>query len=204
MLYYISIISLLVSLSIDFLVAGISIGVSGIRVPKKSILFLSFTNTLFLVISFIFGNIISKYISSKIISLLPSIIFIIFGLEKVLETVIHNLPHKKYHINIFNTVLVLQIYNNPSKIDLDKSKTLSIKELIILALSLSLDNFVIGIGLCIFNYHLLFIIVSNLLISYFFFYIANRCFINFSKIKNADFSWLSGLIFLIIGIYRLF
>ena len=193
MLYYISIISLLVSLSIDFLVAGISIGVSGIRVPKKSILFLSFTNTLFLVISFIFGNIISKYINSKIISLLPSIIFIIFGLEKVLETVIHNLPHKKYHINIFNTVLVLQIYNNPS-----------IKELIILALSLSLDNFVIGIGLCIFNYHLLFIIVSNLLISYFFFYIANRCFINFSKIKNADFSWLSGLIFLIIGIYRLF
>lgn len=202
MFNYISIISLLISLSIDFSVAGISLGISNIKVPKKAILFLSLTNTIFLIISYILGKYIISYINSKI-TILPSIIFIIFGLEKILESIIKNLPHKKYKINIFNTILVLQIYNNPSKVDLDKSKTLSIKELIILALSLSLDNIIIGIGMYTFSNYLAFIIISNLLISYFLFYIANKYFINRKKNKNIDYSWLGGIIFLLIGIYRL-
>ena len=83
MFNYISIISLLISLSIDFSVAGISLGISNIKVPQKAILFLSLTNTILLIISYISGKYIISYINPKI-TILPSIIFIIFGLEKIL------------------------------------------------------------------------------------------------------------------------
>ena len=69
--------------------------------------------------------------------------------------------------------------------------------------SLSLDNIIIGIGMYTFSHYLAFIIISNLLISYFLFYIANKYFINRKKNKNIDYSWLGGIIFLLIGIYRL-
>ena len=59
------------------------------------------------------------------------------------------------------------------------------------------------IGMYTFSHYLAFIIISNLLISYFLFYIANKYFINRKKNKNIDYSWLGGIIFLLIGIYRL-
>lgn len=203
MAYYISIISLLLSLSIDFLIAGTSLAISNIKVAKKAIFFLSIINTSFLVISIIVGNIIIKYINTNLIFLIPSLIFIILGIEKILESIIKKLQNRKYQLKIFNTFFILQIYNNPDKIDLDKSKTLSTKELIILLLSLSIDNFIVGIGLIISSYPILFIIISNLIISYLLFYLANKYFINFSKLRNNG-SLLSGIIFIIIGIYRLF
>lgn len=203
MMHYISTVSLLLSLSIDFLIAGVTLALSNIKVPKKAIIFLSIINTSFLIISIIIGSIIIKYLNSNLIFLIPSFIFIILGIEKILETIIKKLQSKKYQLRIFNTLFILQIYNNPNKIDLDKSKTLSIKELIILSLSLSMDNFVIGIGLSISSYSILFILISNLIISYLLFYLANRYFINFSKSKDNS-TLISGIIFLIIGIYRLF
>lgn len=203
MMHYISTVSLLLSLSIDFLIAGVTLALSNIKVPKKAIIFLSIINTSFLIISIIIGSIIIKYLNSNLIFLIPSFIFIILGIEKILETIIKKLQSKKYQLRIFNTLFILQIYNNPNKIDLDKSKTLSIKELIILSLSLSMDNFVIGIGLSISSYSILFILISNLIISYLLFYLANRYFINFSKSKDNG-TLISGIIFLIIGIYRLF
>lgn len=203
MMHYISTVSLLLSLSIDFLIAGVTLALSNIKVPKKAIIFLSIINTSFLIISIIIGSIIIKYLNSYLIFLIPSFIFIILGIEKILEAIIKKLQSKKYQLRIFNTLFILQIYNNPNKIDLDKSKTLSIKELIILSLSLSMDNFVIVIGLSISSYSILFILISNLIISYLLFYLANRYFINFSKSKDNG-TLISGIIFLIIGIYRLF
>lgn len=202
-MHYISTVSLLLSLSIDFLIAGVTLALSNIKVPKKAIIFLSIINTSFLIISIIIGSIIIKYLNSYLIFLIPSFIFIILGIEKILEAIIKKLQSKKYQLRIFNTLFILQIYNNPNKIDLDKSKTLSIKELIILSLSLSMDNFVIVIGLSISSYSILFILISNLIISYLLFYLANRYFINFSKSKDNG-TLISGIIFLIIGIYRLF
>lgn len=201
-MFYLEISILIITLSFDTLIAGISMGIEKIKVPLSSILILNMINTIFLFISCLLGSKIFNFCSNEIIFYLPSIIFIILGIIKIIESIYQELKQKKYILKLSNIKCIIRIYHEPCKADLDNSKTLSLKELIFLAIALSLDNVIAGIGLGHYINSLSFIIIFHFIFGLCFFYLFNRIIlkVNINKINT---SFICGIIFIIVGIFRI-
>ena len=214
---------LAISSSIDSLGIGITYGVKNTRIfnQAKFILFLlSFCISL---ISIWFGDVLKSLFSESITSLLGSFILVFIGLfvcfqaTKKPSTSIHNFdysnndfdfteekPYKTF-INFFG--ITTNIIKNPIDSDLDKSNTIDSKEALFLGLALSLDCFSIGIGggilgisfawfpILISVFQLIFFSLGNLL---------GKRLSRFASLPSNVWSFISGLLIVFIGFFKLF
>lgn len=202
MFCWVSFIILLFSLSIDTFIASISISLSKIKVPLVSILTICFINTIMLASSYLFGEKICNLLPDYIIILLSSLPFLFLGFYKIFESK----PISKREKNKSLIQAVFYIFKSPEDahtIDFDFSKTLSIKELVLLSISLSLDNLIAGVGLGMKSVSFFLMFIFNFLISFFLFLTGNRLFL---KATSYPINWslISGIIFIFVGIYRIF
>lgn len=197
MLYYLETTILIIFLSLDTIIAGISMGIEKIKVTLLSSIILNTISTLFLIVSCYVGKYIIEILPSFISCNLSSFLFIILGINKLIEYLKESKSSQSKNI-------IIKIFKEPtlaSEIDLDNSKTLSIKELILLASALSIDNLIIGLGI---TNNILVFIILHFIIGIFLFIIFNRLFFKISFFRNINSSLLSSVIFIIIGIYHLF
>lgn len=205
MFYWFSFIILLFSLSIDTFIAGVSIGLSKIKIPITSILIICFINTFMLACAYILGERLCFLLSNHLIIILSSLPFLLLGSYKILEARPNLLVSKKQE-KISFIKYIIHIFQYPEsayKVDLDFSKTLSMKELILLSISLSLDNLIAGLGLGVKVDSFFFLFILNYIISFLFLMIGNRLFFKFTN-HSINWSFVSGIIFMIVGIYRIF
>ena len=154
-------------------------------------------------ISCLFGEQISCFVPNHYISFLSTCFFFILGIQKILKAFLPQKEEQTDSINTSNMKCILCIYHNPKTVDLDHSKTLSIKELLFLTIALSFDNFTIGIVLGTQFYSLFLFIIFHFFISFFLFFLGNR--ISYSRLKTHSkmITCLSGILFLLVGIYRI-
>lgn len=202
MFYWFSFIILLLSLSIDTFIASVSISLSGIKVPIFSILIICFINTMMLASSYLLGDRIYHLLPNYMIILFSSLPFLFLGFYKIFES--RPIPKKEKKESFIQAIFY--IFKSPEDahtVDFDFSKTLSIKELVLLSISLSLDNLIAGVGLGMKSGSFFFMFILNFLISFFLFLTGNRLFL---KAANYSINWsfISGLIFIFVGIYRIF
>jgi putative Mn2+ efflux pump MntP len=187
MISILSLFILICTISIDVFLAGFSIGCSKIKVPILVVLIICLINTLFLIVSALLGENLKYILSNYLINI--------------------NSPKKDNKKKKNNKVLtkikcIFKIYKEPSIADLDHSNSLSIKELSLLTFSFSLDSIAAGIGIGIKTYSISLLFSFNFVISTIFFIIGNRLFFKLEKLK-FNWSLLSGLILIFVGIYRL-
>ena len=201
---------LVFSVTIDSFIASISYGNSKIKIPIISIFLIDIISSSMLALSLIIGGFLQDYISINIAKIFSFIILFLLGLYRLFEGILKsyinnktkNSPPLKFKLFDFN--IVLQVYANEIKADLDKSKILSYKEAIVLSIALSFDSLAVGFGssLISINYILVFFIsifigfITILLGSY----IGNK----FSEITNLNLSWLSGFMLVILAFLRIF
>lgn len=202
MFYWISFIVLLFSLAIDTFIASVSISLSRIKVPIFSIFIICFINTIMLASSYLLGERIFHLLPSYIIVLLSSLPFLFLGFYKIFES--KPIPKREKNESLIQAVFY--IFKSPEDahtVDLDFSKTLSMKELVLLSISLSLDNLIAGVGLGMKSGSFFFMFIFNFLISFFLFLTGNRLFL---KATSYPINWslISGIIFIFVGIYRIF
>lgn len=202
MFYWLSFIILLFSLSIDTFIASVSISLSGIKVPIFSILIICFINTVMLTSSYLLGDRVYDLLPNYMIILLSSLPFLFLGFYKVFES--RPIPKKEKRESFIHAIFY--IFKSPEEahtVDFDSSKTLSMKELILLSISLSLDNLIAGVGLGMKSGAFFFLFILNFFIGFFLFLIGNRLFLKTSN-YSINWSFISGLIFIFVGIYRIF
>lgn len=204
MIYSISFWILLITLSLDTFIAGISMGMEKVKVPIYSIILLSLVGTFFLLISCLFGEQISYFLPSNYIKFISTSLFFILGIHKILDVLCKRIHTTQYKVHFSNFECILCIYHNPKVADLDHSKTLSIKELILLGTALSFDNLTVGLLLGLWSYSITLLIIFNFLISFFLFFIGSRLSYFLSNTNSERFTILSGFIFIMVGIYRIF
>lgn len=197
---YLELFILIITLSLDTLIASISMGIEKIRVSIVSILILNTISSIFLAISCLCGNTILTLFNNNTISYLPNIIIILIGVSKIIKPVYKKITSKN---NGFDIKGLFKIYYNPEKADLDNSKTLSIKEIILLSITLSFDNLIAGssLGFCMNFINL--IILFNFFFGSILFFILNRLFLRINLKSNIDISFISGIIFILVGISRI-
>ena len=192
MSYYLSFFFLLLSLSMDTFLAAVSFGIANIKVPIYSIITLSFINTLFLVVACFLGEYIKLWIPISMIRILSSFPFFILGYLKI-----------KTSKSLFQDNNLISIYQRPQTADRDYNKKLSFSEMVFLAISLSIDNLTVGIGITIEENAYFYLFLLNFLLTLGAFLLGTILFSKFSYNSNK-LSFISGIILIFVGIYRMF
>ena len=140
------------ALSVDALTSGFAYGSRQIKIPFASVMVINIICSSTLGIALIAGSAVSRYLPPWFTTTISFGILFAFGMSKLLDSITksfirkHNHFQKEIHASFLNLKFILRLYANPEKADQDGSKSLSIPEAALLAVSLSLDGIAIGLS----------------------------------------------------------
>lgn len=150
------------------------------------------------------GKVIDPYFNDLGTTYICKILFFSLGTIKIIESLISYIKRqeRQFKFKLSNIELIFNIYKNPEVADIDKSKTLSMKESIFLATALSLDNFALGIGIGLMTNSIIMTILVNLIVGIIMLLIG--CMIGkiISKKIKVNCTWVGGLILIIMSILK--
>lgn len=192
-------------LSLDVLFASFAYGADQIKIPFKSILSITIIVTFLFIFSLFLGNSVGHFLDFYTIKIISFLILFCLSLSKFFEFSI-----KKYfsklsskNFKLFNFNFIVQVINNNTLADSDNSKTLSLKESISLGFVLSLDGMsaAFSTGLMFNNYFL--VLISSFSITLFMFLLGNILGKKIKSNNNSNYSWISGIVLLILAITKI-
>lgn len=188
---------LVFALSIDAFVCSFSYGSSKIKIPFKSMILINVISTIMIVIGIYLSDFIILFLSDNGAMIIVFIILFTIGVIKLFESIIKSLIRKYEALSI-----ILKIYADHEKADVDDSKELSLKEAIPLAIALGLDGLSVGIAIGLTEINSLLIIslslISDMLAILLGSYLGNKVAI---KIK-INLSWLAGVVLILLALFQ--
>lgn len=200
---------LLSAISIDTLGTAFTYGISCIRIPPKSSVVIHSISSLIVVASYFAGSFLSSRISPVLTDIISFIVLMLIGTAKLFDNIIKrsllkcNAHKKDISFSLMSLNFILSVYANPSVADADCSQTLSAKEAAILAITLSLDNFPVGIGLGLSNAPIVYIVISAIITGEFALRIGYMLGKKMSKNLKYDISWIGGVLMIILAFTRI-
>ena len=214
---------LTISSSIDSLGMGITYGIRNTTISFIARIILFAIAFIVSIISILLGCTFKGIFSPNIIEYIGSFILILIGIFIFLQSMKNknvsdkkisklmddklNKQQKIYSFFIKCLGITVQILKNPTSSDFDKSNTIDAKEAVFLSLALSLDSFGVGISFGMIEnftfYFPLFISLFQLFFLNFGNFLGKKL-CNFSKIPDNFWSVLSGILLIIIGLFKFF
>lgn len=206
----IEILLLVSSVCLDAFVASIAYGTNNIKIPLPCSILISFIGSLMLGISFIIGGTLKDYLPADISIFVGFSILMILGIYRLFEGLFKAFIRNGYKndkpltFKLFDINFVLKVYADETMADFDKSKVLSLKESLYLAIALSFDSLAVGLGgsLLTGNY------INTVIVCFVIGIIAIICGVYLGKKlvtkTNLDLSWLSGLTLMLLAFKKLF
>lgn len=204
-MHLISILLFAFSANIDNLVVGIAYGIKKIKIGILSNLLIALVSAAGTFVSMAVGLAISKVFTASIANTIGSVILIIIGIWITRDFFLKKGEPKKQEQRKQSLKNCRQILREPEKADSDHSGTIDIKESLILAFALTINNFGLGLGASITGLNIYATVICTFFFSVIF--IVLCCLVGKSYLsaffrKYAPLA--SGLIILLLGIYELF
>jgi putative sporulation protein YtaF len=200
---------LVTALCLDAFAASLAYAINKTEIPFRSMTVISLICTTVLGISLGIGSAVKQIIPVNVTGIICFIILLCIGIIKCFECIFKHYilknqkSEKQIKLKLFDINFVLMVYADNIKADIDNSKVLSSKEAVYLALALSLDGFAAGFGygLTDINYFEIIILslISNI-IAVSLGYVLGKF---LAKITDIDFSWLGGVILIILAFMKL-
>lgn len=200
---------LIVALSVDVFLASMACGTERIYIGKKTALCISAICSGVLFLSLLFGSFLCEVIQGKYTTGLCFVVFLGIGVFKLTEYGIkryikkHKFLCKRVKITFSQLNFILSIYNNPVMADKDCSSNMSVSEGVFFALAMSLDGFFAGLGAVFLETSLIAIIFLNLLLSFAAVCVGNVLGRRAAMVKGWDFSWIGGVLFVVLAISKI-
>jgi len=197
---------LVVALAIDEMLCSFGYGTNKIKIPLRSMLIINGIDTALLGLGLLLGALVGQLIPLTLTAILSFMILFFLGLSKVFDSAIkkiirkNNGINKKFNFSLFNLGFILNVYANPEEADADRSKILSPKEAIPLALALGLDGLSVGFGVGIATLNFGLIILMSFIVGMVMLLLGSWLGTFLAKRSELDFSWLSGIILIVIAI----
>ena len=197
------------ALSLDSLVAFFGYGMENIKVPFKRLILIITLNTFVLACGLLLGFLLAGAINTSFEKYLSFSLLLITGLCKLFSSLLKIWLNRKSNdknpikIKFLDYNLFLSVCLDPVKADLNKDKILSLKESFLIGTILSLDSLGVGIGIGISDSFPYLIIIFSFVIGLIFSFLGNILGKKISKLTKINFSWLSGLILIILAIVKL-
>ncbi|MVO71458.1 sporulation membrane protein YtaF [Paeniclostridium sordellii] len=200
---------LVLALCIDTFVAGIAYGTDRIKIPLSSNIVITTVCSLFLALSLSLGSLLKEFMSPRFASILSFALLFSLGILRLFESFfksyIQNFSSTGAPLTfkLFDFKFVLEIYANETKADYDKSKTLTIKESVYLAVALSIDSIAVGFGSSLVSFDFVQILLLSFTIGILALFLGVNIGKKFIEKVNINLSWLSGAMLVCLAIIRL-
>jgi len=195
-------------LSIDIFAVSFAYGSSEIKIPFKSIMIITVIGSFVLGLSIYLGTFLQPFIPEWLAEGLSFTILFTLGLVKIFDSVIKRYIRKRREISprqlefsIFSLKFILNVYADPEKADLDKSRIISSKEAVIVAMAVAMDAFALGFGAGLVDVNHLQIIAFSLVIDVA--AVLVGCYIGgkIAQKSRANLSWLGGVILILLAFF---
>lgn len=199
------IVLLVVALSVDVFLASVACGTEHIKIQRKTALCISGICSGVLFLSLVAGNLLNGILRKETAAILGFVGLLAVGIYKLAEYGIkaYMKKHKSFckHVKItFSQVqFILSIYNNPIEADKDRSATMSVAEGVFFALAMSMDGLVGGLGASFLGINLWITTAVSLILGYLAVEIGSFLGMHIAARSEKDFSWVSGVLFLILA-----
>lgn len=196
---------LVIALSIDSFLASLAYGAEYIYISWKSASLISLIGVMFLSFSFYTANYLQNYLSPSTCHFISFILLLCIGIsilfQGTIKAIIKKYHKKKIKFEYSGIMFVIDVFLDETKADMDKSKSLSIKESIFLAITLSIDSLASGFAVGMQISQPLPVLVCSFLIGII--SILSGSFVG-EKIGTLKYnlSWLSGILFLILAFMK--
>lgn len=196
-----SLVLVAISVNIDNFLVGIAYGTREIHIGYLGNLLIAVITSVGTAMSMLVGDVVMQFISVETSNILGSLILIAmscwvmkdFFFKKV---TVNKDPNQKTFAN--------ELLDDPEKADADHSGSIELRESIVLAFALTLNNFGLGLGASISMLNLQLTVICSFFFSIISLWIGlklgNRC---ASKYFGKYAPLLSGLLILVLGIYEL-
>ncbi|MCL2364084.1 MAG: sporulation membrane protein YtaF [Defluviitaleaceae bacterium] len=197
---------LALTLSLDAFAAAFAYGCKQIRIPLSSGGIIAVICTVTTGLSFLVGSVLAPFVSTGLAGWLAFTILFVIGCIKLMDSITKSYIRKHARINkevtlsLFNFKFILNVYADPETADADVSHTISPREAAVLAISLSLDGFAVGLGAALMNLHGGWVVAFCLLANGVALWLG-------SKLGNAavqrirfNISWLAGVLLIALAI----
>ncbi len=201
---------LVTALCLDAFTASLACGISKTKIRWPAVAVISLLCTSALAVSTGLSSLARGVLSAELSSAVSFALLLVIGLVKSFEFLLkrwisrNENKQNQLRMRVFDLNVVLTVYADADKADLDHSKSISVKEAVYLALALSLDGFAVGFGwgLLPINYLSLtaLSLASNVLaltLGYF----LGKWLIHKTKL---DLSWLGGILLIALAVLKLF
>lgn len=199
---------LVLSISLDSLVASMAYGTNKIKIPLKSALIIDIVSALVLGFSLAVGSLVKDLIPGNIAVAFSFVILIGLGFYRLFESLFKSYILKKSNLEkpltfkLFDFKFVLEVYADETKADFDHSKTLSVKEAFYLSLALSLDSLAVGFGSSLVAINTIEVMVISLIAGILAISIGGFIGRKFVEKLDLDLSWLSGAMLIVLACIR--
>lgn len=203
------IITLVAAISIDAFVTALGYGVENISIPTKSALIIHIINIACISASLFLGEYISMYIPKNITVIVGAIILFIMGVTKLFDGIIKNALQKTDNFkkdicfSLKSLKFILSVYADPKSADADSSKTLSPKEAAVLAITLSIDSFPVGVGLGLSTAPYIYVILLAIIADEFAIRSGHLLGKKTAKHTHADISWAGGALLIAMSLIKI-
>lgn len=197
---------LVVALSLDSFLTSLAYALRHISIPLKSAMVIAGISAGFLALSFALSTQFIQYLSPWIASFCSALVFAVLSVYSFFQSAIKGILKKNRQgitLRYGSIQIVLDIYLDEEKADQDHSKTLSVKEAIYLAVTLSFDSLFSGLALGFTLTYPFMIVCLDFLIALFSIYLPALCTRRFIAECSFDFGWLSAILFALLCILQL-
>lgn len=196
------------SLCIDTFVASIAYGTDRIKIPLYSNIVINLVCSLFLGISLTIGGFLKDFLSPTTAGILSFVLLLSLGFFRLFESFFKTYILKfsttgaPLTFKVFDFKFVLEIYANETKADYDKSKKLTLKEAVYLAVALSLDSLAVGFGSSLVSINYLQVLILSFVVGTCCLFVGVHIGKKFIEKVDLNLSWLSGLMLIILAFIR--
>ena len=189
-----------ISISIDAFLVSFAYGCKKIKIPMLSAFIITTICSIVIGISFLFGSVLVFYIPERLTAALAFTILFFIGITKLFDSITKSIIekytqfNKEINISVFNLKLLMRLYVDPESADADSSNSISSKEAVLLAVSLSLDGLAVGLGAAMIGVNwgilILFTLVSGFVALVFGEWVGRKA----VQKMSFNVSWLAGVI----------
>lgn len=197
---------LVIALSIDSFLASLAYGTENIRIPLRSAILIASIGVLFLGISLYTATFIQLFIPKDMCKWISFTIFFIVGMGSIFQGTIKRFLRKSKQKQLTfaysGISFVIDVYLDETKADVDHSKYLSLKEAIYLAIALSIDSLGSGFALGVSIHNPIPVLIISFCVGVLAVLGGSFCGEHFISKADYDLSWMSGILFVILGLSR--
>lgn len=201
---------LVLSICLDSFVASIAYGTNKIKIPLPSSIVISLVCSTILGASLFLGGLLKDIIPNNVCIAISFLVLMSLGVYRFFEGLFKAFIQRKRKLDkplkfkIFDLNFVLQVYAEETKADFDKSKELSMKESVYLAIALSFDSLAVGLASSLSMGNYMEIIILSFIIGISSIILGVNIGKKLIEKTNLNISWLSGIILMLLAIFRIF